>query len=118
MTMGRLKLAVGKQTDIWTTETLLRLTPRHKDGTTGERTFSEQNSLIGWKFALDGELQQVLAGAPHVLLVLLVPPETSEFPELGSRPGHLPLPAAPLRLLDGRQRLGSAQGKERILERM
>lgn len=38
-------------------------------------TFSEQDSLISWEFALNGELQQVFATPSHVLLVLLIPSE-------------------------------------------
>lgn len=40
-----------------------------------KKTFSEQDSLIGREFALNGELQQVVTTPTDVLLVLLVSSE-------------------------------------------
>ena len=52
----------------------------------GEPTFSEQDFLVGWEFALNGELKQVVTGPTDRLFVLLVPSEPSQLPELGPRP--------------------------------
>lgn len=38
-------------------------------------TFSEQDSFVGREFALDGELQQVVARPADVLFIFFVPSE-------------------------------------------
>lgn len=38
-------------------------------------TFSEQDSLIRWEFALDGELEEVVARPADVFFILFVPSE-------------------------------------------
>lgn len=75
MTMGRLKLAGDKQFRIIDTQGL-DSTWRHLCVRTDNMlTFSEQDSLIGREFALNGELQQVITSPTDVLFILFVPSE-------------------------------------------
>lgn len=77
MTMGRLKLA-GETNDLglWKLAQLIsELGHEKRDLKTTTTTFSEQDSLIGREFALNGELQQVITTPTDVLFVLLVPSE-------------------------------------------
>lgn len=77
MTMGRLKLA-GETNNLGLVK-LAQLTSElgHEkhDLIKTTTTFSEQDSLIGREFALNGELQQVITTPTDVLFVLLVPSE-------------------------------------------
>lgn len=70
-------------------------------------TFPEQDSLVRWEFALNGELQQVVPTS-SVLLILFISTKPSQFPELCSRPRDLPFYSGPLSSLNGSQFLCSA----------
>lgn len=74
MTMGRLKLA-GDTNSSGLLQLARHDSGREKHGTKNTPTFSEQDSLIGREFALNGELQQVVTSATDVLFVLFVPSE-------------------------------------------
>lgn len=77
MTIGRLKLAGGGGQTVLRSLKLAQLITElgHEQHEFKKPTFSEQDSLIGREFALNGELQQVITGPTDVLFVLLVPSE-------------------------------------------
>lgn len=78
MTMGRLKLAGDTNKS-----ELLKLSQLEDMNLYGDiicvwhetPTFSEQDSLVGREFALNGKLQQVVTRPPDVLVILFVPSE-------------------------------------------
>lgn len=74
MTMGRLKLA-GDTNNSGLLKLAQHELGHEKRDFKNMPTFSEQDSLIGREFALNGELHQVVTSPADVLLILFVPSE-------------------------------------------